>query len=209
MAAQSSDAQGVRGTLSAGAARPRVDYERLLRVARELLEAIGEDPDREGLRDTPRRYASLWREFIEYDPGAVATTFESLTVDQMVVVSGMRVWSFCEHHLLPFYCDVTVGCIVSDRVLGLSKFARIARKNAHRLQLQERLSHQIADEVQELLGTEDVAVVCRGGHLCMAMRGVRTDATMTSSVLRGAFAGEGAARSEFLQLALAPASKSL
>ncbi len=96
-----------------------IDYERLMELGREVLIALGEDPDREGLYETPRRWASWWEEFIEYDPGNVETTFEAITSWQIVVVAGMRVHSVCEHHLLPFWCDVSIGYIVHDRVLGL------------------------------------------------------------------------------------------
>lgn len=143
----------------------------------------------------------MWRDFAQYDPGSVGTTFESVEADQMVVVSGMRVWSFCEHHLLPFWCDVSVGYIAAGRVLGLSKFARVAHKYAHRLQVQERLTQQVADEVSRLTGSPDVAVLAEGRHLCMEMRGVRTPALMTSSVMRGAFRNAPEARAEFLRLA--------
>src|SRR5579872_4051622 len=108
-----------------------VDYERVLELGRELLVALGEDPNREGLQDTPRRWAAWWREFIEYKPGTTDTSFEATTANQMVVVSGIRVYSLCEHHLLPFWCDISVGYIVHERVLGLSKFARIAEQVAH------------------------------------------------------------------------------
>jgi len=178
----------------------RVDYQKLLGIGRELLQALGEDPTREGLLDTPRRWADAWREFIEYDPGVTDTSFASVSTDQMVCVSGMRVSSFCEHHLLPFWCDVSVGYIASDRVLGLSKFARIAHQFAHRLQLQERLGQQIADEITRITGTRDVAVVLRGEHLCMVSRGIRTPGLMTSSVMRGVFRSESEARMEFLRL---------
>jgi GTP cyclohydrolase I len=177
-----------------------VDYARLQTIGRDLLVALGEDPTRPGLAETPRRFADLWREFMEYSPGKTETTFESVTTDQLVLVTGMRVWSFCEHHLLPFWADVSVGYIAGDRVLGLSKFGRIAHQYAHRLQLQEQLTHQIADAVSALARTEDVAVVSRGEHLCMSMRGIRTPALMTSSVLRGAFRTNPAARAEFFAL---------
>jgi GTP cyclohydrolase IA len=177
-----------------------VDYERLLGLGRELLQALGEDPNREGLIDTPRRWADAWREFIEYDPGVTDTSFASASTDQMVCVSGMRVSSFCEHHLLPFWCDVSIGYITGHRVLGLSKFARIAHQFAHRLQLQERLGQQIADEITRITGTNDVAVVLRGEHLCMVSRGIRTPGLMTSSVMRGVFRSESEARMEFLRL---------
>jgi GTP cyclohydrolase I len=177
-----------------------VDYVRLLELGRELLVAIGEDPNREGLLDTPRRWADWWREFIEYNPGTTETTFQSMASDQMVCVSGMRVFSLCEHHLLPMWCDVSIGYITGERVLGLSKFARIAHQFAHQLQIQERLGVQIADEVSRITGTEDVAVVIQGEHLCMSSRGIRTQGMMTSSVMHGVFRDEYQTRMEFLHL---------
>ena len=178
----------------------RVDYDRLLRLGRETLEAIGEDPNRPGLVETPRRWAAMWREFIEYNPGQTETVFESVQTDQMVVVSGMRVWSLCEHHLLPFWCDIAIGYIARDCVLGLSKFGRIAHQYAHRLQLQEQLVQQIAVEVSRVTGSPDVAVIGRGEHLCMSMRGVKTPAIMTSSAMYGVFREKPEARAEFLAL---------
>jgi GTP cyclohydrolase I len=178
----------------------RVDYPRLLALGRELLLAIGEDPEREGLRETPRRWADAWREFIEYDPGTTETSFASVSSDQLVCVSGIRVASLCEHHLLPFGCDVSIGYIPNAKVLGLSKFARIAHQFAHRLQLQERLGEQIADEISRITGTQHVAVVLKGDHYCMAARGIRSPARMTSSVMRGVFRTESQIRMEFLRL---------
>lgn len=164
-----------------------VDHKKLVEIGRELLIAIGENPERQGIKNTPTRFANWWREFIDYDPGNTDVVFESVTTDQLVVVSGMRVWSLCEHHLLPFWCDVSVGYLTGEKVLGLSKFARIAHLCAHRLQIQERLVHQIADEVQSITQTDNVAVVANGVHMCMAMRGIKTPAAMTTSVLRGEF----------------------
>jgi GTP cyclohydrolase IA len=178
----------------------RVDYPRLLALGRELLLAIGEDPDREGLRETPRRWADAWREFIEYDPGTTGTTFASVASDQLVCVSGIRVASLCEHHLLPFWCNVSIGYIPNAKVLGLSKFARIAQQFAHRLQLQERLGEQIADEISRITGTQNVAVVLKGKHYCMTARGIRMPGRMTSSVMRGVFRTESQTRMEFLRL---------
>jgi GTP cyclohydrolase IA len=178
----------------------RVDYPRLLAIGRELLLAIGEDPDREGLRETPRRWADAWREFIEYDPGTTETTFSSMASEQLVCVSGIRVASLCEHHLLPFWCDVSIGYIPDEKVLGLSKFARIAQQFAHRLQLQERLGEQIADEISRITGTQNVAVVLKAEHYCMAARGIRMPGRMTSSVMRGVFRTESQTRMEFLRL---------
>jgi GTP cyclohydrolase I len=177
-----------------------VDREKLKRACKLILEAIRENPARAGLEDTPRRFADLWQEFIEYDPGHMSTTFDSITTDQMVVVSGIRVWSLCEHHLLPFWCDLAIGYIARDRILGLSKFGRIAHAIAHRLQVQERLVHEIADRVSEIAGTEDVAVLGSGEHLCMTMRGIKAEATMTTSVMRGLFFSDERTRGEFLAL---------
>lgn len=171
-------------------------------IGRELLIALGENPDRPGLVETPRRWAGWWAEFLDFDPGKMDTTFESVTTDQMVVVSGMRVWSLCEHHLLPFWADVSIGYIATEQVLGLSKFARIAHYYAHRLQLQEQLTHQIADMVADVAETDNVAVMAQGEHLCMTMRGVQTPAKMTSSVTRGLFRSSAEARAEFISLVL-------
>lgn len=164
-----------------------LDIEKISNIARELLLAIGEDPDREGLKDTPQRYANWWQEFIEYDPGQVDTTFESVSTDQMVVVSGIKVWSLCEHHLLPFWCNISIGYIAGDKVLGLSKFARIANDCAHRLQLQERLVHQIADNIEQLTDSSNVAVLGQGTHFCMVIRGIKSQGVMSTSVVRGQF----------------------
>jgi len=152
----------------------KIDHDRVKSLVTELLIALGEDPSREGLKETPRRIANFWREFIEYEPGKLDTTFSSVTHNQMVAVTGMKVWSMCEHHMLPFWCDVSVAYIADDKVLGLSKFARIAHKHAHKLTLQEQLVSDIANELKIALGTEDVAVMAKGEHLCMTMRGIRT-----------------------------------
>jgi GTP cyclohydrolase I len=178
----------------------RIDYPRLLALGRELLLAIGEDPEREGLRETPRRWADSWREFIEYDPGTTETTFASSSIDQIVCVSGLRVWSLCEHHLLPFWCDVSIGYIPDEKVLSLSKFVRIAHQCAHRLQLQELLGQQIAEEISRITRTENVAVVLKGEHLCMTARGIRTPGLMTSFTMRGVFRTQSETRMEFLRL---------
>lgn len=177
------------------------DLAKLREIGCDLLHAIGEDPEREGLAGTPDRFARWWAEFIDYEAGNHETTFEAITTDQMVVVSGIEVWSLCEHHLLPFSARVAMGYIARDRVLGLSKFARIAHKVAHRLQIQERLVDDIAGEIERVTGAEHVAVVAQGQHLCMAMRGIRTEATMTTSSMRGSFLANGDARAEFLRLA--------
>jgi GTP cyclohydrolase IA len=190
---------------SSGTARPtlKVNVKKLERIGRNLLLAIGENPNREGLKMTPSRFARWWKEFIDYDPGTIETTFafESFRTDQMVVCAGVSVFSLCEHHLLPFKCEISMAYIATEHVLGLSKFARIAHKYSHRLQVQERLVHQIADEITAITDARDVAVLARGEHLCMQMRGIKSDGLMSTSVMRGLFRSSDA-REEFLTLAL-------
>ena len=177
----------------------KIDHAKVKSLVTELLTALGEDPDREGLKETPRRIANFWREFIEYDPGKLDTTFAAVKHNQMVCVTGMKVWSMCEHHMLPFWCDVSIAYISDEKVLGLSKFARIAHKHAHKLTLQEQLVADISREVREILGTNDVAVLAKGEHICMTMRGIQTPHRMISSALDGQF-HETAQRLEFFNL---------
>lgn len=177
----------------------KIDHAKVKSLVTELLTALGEDPTREGLQETPRRIANFWRDFIEYDPGKLDTTFSAVKHNQMVCVTGMRVWSMCEHHMLPFWCDVSIAYIADEKVLGLSKFARIAHKHAHKLTLQEQLVSDIANHVKEILGTDDVAVMAKGEHLCMTMRGIQTPHRMISSALSGQF-HQAEQRAEFLRL---------
>lgn len=173
----------------------------LVDLARQLLKEIGEDPDRDGLRDTPQRFARWWREFIDYEPGTVETLFESSTTGQLVIVSDIQVWSLCEHHLLPFSCSVTIAYRPVGDLLGLSKFARVAHRHAHKLQVQERLVADIASDITRITGAPDVAVIARGEHLCMTMRGIKASALMTSTAFRGAFGEDSVLRGEVLSLA--------
>lgn len=170
------------------------------KLARELLIAIGEDPDRDGLKDTPKRYAKWWTEFIDYEAGKIETAFTLDESDEMIAVTGMEVWSLCEHHLLPFKATISIGYIPAEKVLGLSKFARIAHKHAHRPQVQERLVQQIANEIAKVTGSKDIAVVADGEHSCMTMRGIKTSGSMRTSVMRGCFRTEPEARAELLNL---------
>lgn len=179
-----------------------VDRNRLEGIGRALMDALGYDMDEPSTKDTPKRWAKWWDEFLNYSDERMVTTFSAEQIDQLVVVSGIRVWSLCEHHLLPFYCDIAMGYIVNDRALGLSKLGRIAHYHAHTLQVQERLVTQIADHLAEATGSQSVAVVARGEHLCMTMRGIKTPSVMTSSAMRGLFRTDAAARAEFLRLGL-------
>jgi len=177
---------------------PTVDTAAIENAIRDLLVAIGEDPNRDGLVNTPERVARFWREFIEYNPGTIDTTFESDSNGQVVTVSNMRVWSLCEHHLLPFWCDVTIAYIAGDRIPGLSKFARAAHLVAHKLQIQEGMTRELADLLETMTGSNDVAVNVRGEHTCMIMRGIRTSGKMMTRNLRGRFDRDALLRSEFL-----------
>lgn len=174
---------------------------RLAQIGRNLLTALGEDPEREGLQKTPERWARWWIEFLGYEDPNTSTVFESIQTDQMIVLRDIRVWSLCEHHLLPFYCDVTIGYISANHVIGISKLARIAKKHARKLQLQERLCRDIADELNGIVQTPNIAVVAKGTHLCMAMRGIESEAEMISSVIEGKFRELPAVRAEFMKLA--------
>lgn len=149
---------------------------------------IGEEPERSGLVDTPRRAAAFWKDFIEYDAGNIDTRFQLHNAGSLVVVSPIRVYSLCEHHLLPFWCDVSIVYKpVEQTVIGLSKFARIANKAAHRLQVQERLTYEIGYEVMQHTKSPHVAVIAKGVHLCMVMRGIRTSAQTITTFFHGDF----------------------
>jgi GTP cyclohydrolase IA len=174
---------------------------RLERLGHELLETLGYDSSLEGLRETPARWARWWQEFHGFDAGNADTTFESLSSDKLVVISGIQVWSICEHHLLPFFALVSIGYVPRDRLLGLSKFARIAHRAAHRLQLQERLAEEIADAVEVRVASTDIGVLVRGRHLCMEARGIRTPGIASALVTRGLLRSDERTRRDFLQLA--------
>jgi len=176
-----------------------VDKQALEKIGRDLLIAIGEDPDRDGLKGTPDRWARWWSEFIDYDAGSTEALFD-IKSNSIVAVSGIEVWSLCEHHLLPFKCEIAIGYIPRAEVLGLSKFARIAHAAAHKPQVQERLVAEIADEIERITGSQDIAVIADGEHLCMSMRGIKTPAQMHTSETRGAFRFEAETRNELLHL---------
>jgi GTP cyclohydrolase I len=175
----------------------------LIAVAtRVLLTAIGEDVTREGLIDTPDRVARFWTAWMNFNPGNVETLFESAATDQLVVVRGIEGYSLCEHHLLPWRFSCTVGYLTGEQVIGLSKVPRIVHKHAHSLQLQERMTNQIADEVEEVCKPRGVAVVVRGWHSCSQMRGIKArESSMYTSCMRGVLLANPVARQEFFSLA--------
>lgn len=172
-------------------------------AVRTILEAIGEDPERGGLKETPRRVARFWRDFVNYDRGQMAVFDENVGEgNDLIAVRGMKLWSLCEHHLLPFTAIVSAGYLSRGKVLGLSKFARIAQHEAHKLQVQERMARSIADTIAIETGSPDVAVVVQGEHTCVSMRGVRTPSTMHTSVMKGQFRYHAPLKDEFLKLML-------
>ena len=184
-----------------------MDEQRVSSLVREILLEIGEDPDREGLAKTPDRVARalshLTRGYAQTPEGVVnGAVFESEGANHMVIVRDIDVYSLCEHHLMPFFGHCHVGYIPRGKVLGVSKIARIADCFAARLQIQERLTSQIARAVREATGAEGVGVVMECEHLCMQMRGVsKQNSKMATSAVLGSFHDDAATRAEFLSLA--------
>ncbi|KII35624.1 MULTISPECIES: GTP cyclohydrolase I FolE [Pseudomonas] len=172
---------------------------------REILIGLGENPDREGLLDTPVRAAKAMQYLCHgYDQSVEEIVNGALFVsdnDEMVIVDNIELYSLCEHHLLPFIGKAHVAYIPTGKVLGLSKIARLVDMFARRLQIQENLTRQIADAVQQVTGAAGVAVVIEAQHMCMMMRGVeKQNSTMNTSVMLGAFRESSNTRQEFLQL---------
>lgn len=172
---------------------------------RELIDFIGEDPDREGLRDTPRRAANaiefLTKGYRDDTDSIVNNALYQSDIDEIIIVKDIELYSLCEHHILPFIGKCHVGYLPNGKVLGLSKIARIVEMFARRLQIQERLTQQIAQTMLDVTGASGVGVLVEAQHLCMQMRGVeKQHSLMKTSVLLGAFRSDSATRSEFLQL---------
>lgn len=170
-----------------------------------LLQHIGEDPSREGLVDTPKRVVKALKEMTDgytKEPSKVLGTTFTETHDEMIVVSGIEFASMCEHHMLPFTGTATVAYVPGDKIVGLSKIARLVEMYARRLQVQERMTNEIAQAIETHLGAQGVGVVVHGVHSCMANRGIKKRATMTTSCLLGVMRDKHSARHEFLDLAL-------
>lgn len=182
-----------------------MNEQRVAELTRELLIELGEDPARQGLQRTPERVAKAWsfltRGYRE-DPDTVVNNavFES-QANNMVIVRDIEIYSLCEHHMLPFYGRCHVGYIAGKQVIGVSKMARIADVFARRLQIQERLTHQVAHAIRDAIQPEGVGVVMECRHLCMMMRGVeKQNSVMTTSSVLGSFHDDVATRAEFMNL---------
>lgn len=183
--------------MSGGVDRPRIE-----RAVREILEAIGEDPDREGLMATPARVAAMYADVLggcfEQAGDALTVTFAS-DYDELVLERDIPLYGLCEHHMIPFLGRAHVGYIPGPdgRITGLSKLARLVDVLARRLQVQEQLTHQIADTLERALGPRGVVVVLEAEHLCMSMRGVRKPGTTAvTSAVRGLFRNDARTRAE-------------
>jgi GTP cyclohydrolase IA len=184
-------------------ARP-VDHKRIEAAVRTILLAVGEDPDREGLRETPARVARLYAEIcsgLHSDPREVLRKTFTQKYDEMVLVKDIRFASICEHHLLPFFGKAHVAYLPQGRIVGLSKLARVVEVLARRPQVQERMTEELADLLMGELGARGVGVILEATHTCMTIRGVRKpDSICTTSAMRGIFRENQSTRTELMAL---------
>jgi GTP cyclohydrolase I len=180
------------------------DLKRIERAVREILSAVGEDPDREGLLETPARVARMYAEMfagLHHDAGRHLAKVFSEKYDEIVLVRDISFCSMCEHHLLPFTGTAHIGYLPSGKVVGLSKLARVVEEVARRPQVQERMTETIADLIEDRLEARGVAVVCQATHSCMTMRGVRKPGSLClTSAMRGVFREDASSRAEVLNL---------
>ena len=181
-----------------------VDLPRIERAVREILAAVGEDPDREGLQETPGRVARMYAELfsgLHTDPRKHLQKFFTEKYDEMVLVRDIAFNSMCEHHMLPFIGKAHIGYVPNGKVVGLSKLARVVEEVSHRPQVQERMTEQIANLLIEELDVKGVAVVIEASHSCMAIRGVRKpDSICVTSAMKGIFRSNLSSRSEVMTL---------
>jgi GTP cyclohydrolase I len=181
-----------------------IDKDRIVAAVRELLFAIGENPDREGLKETPQRVAKMYQELfcgLHDDPAAYTKKFFSENYNEIVLVRDISFSSICEHHLMPFMGVVHIGYIPDGRVIGLSKLARVIEVFSHRPQLQERMTEDIAELLFRELKAKAVAVVVEAEHTCMTLRGVKKPGSLcVTSALRGGFLKNPSSRAEILSL---------
>jgi len=191
-------------TVQQAAEAPFVDHERIEAAVREILTAVGEDPDREGLLETPTRVARMYAEMfsgLNDDPRRHLGKAFTEKYDELVLVRDIAFNSMCEHHLLPFMGHAHIGYIPDGRVLGLSKLARVVESVSHRPQVQERMTEQIADLLEHDLGAKGVAVVLEASHTCMTIRGVRKPGSLcVTSAIKGIFRDNVSSRAEVLSL---------
>jgi len=184
--------------------RKKIDSERIRKAVQEILLAVGEDLDREGLKKTPERVARMYGELLGgtfEDPNIHVQSVFTEKYDEIVLLRDIPFYSICEHHLLPFIGRAHVAYLPTGKVLGVSKLARIVDNFSHRLQAQERLTGQIADFLMEQLKPQGVAVVLQASHSCMTIRGIRKPGSMmVTSALRGIFKKDARSRSEVLSL---------
>ncbi|MEX0569460.1 MAG: GTP cyclohydrolase I FolE [Candidatus Njordarchaeota archaeon] len=163
-----------------------IDKRKIEKAVQMILEAIGEDPSRPGLRDTPKRIADMYEEiFSGYNENDDTIYFEERA--DVVLCKNIKFYSMCEHHILPFYGTVDVAYVPNKKIAGISKIVRIVQKYSRRLQIQERLTNQIADEIYREYDPDGVIVITRAKHMCMIIRGVKNPATMISVTYRGVF----------------------
>src|SRR3990170_7411155 len=181
-----------------------IDKQRISEAVRQIIEAIGEDPLREGLADTPSRIAEMYADLfsgLRQDPRDVLSRSFEEEHREMVILKNIPFYSLCEHHFLPFHGQAHVGYVPEGRIVGVSKIARAIDILARRPQMQERLTSQIADAIMEGLQPDGAAVVIEAEHLCLSMRGAQKPGTvMVTSAIRGGFRRRGVTRSEFLSL---------
>jgi len=182
----------------------KVDQEKIRKAVRLLLEAIGENPKRDGLRETPDRVARMYEEIFgqgEQDPHVALSKQFDEQHHEVVLVKDIPFFSMCEHHLMPFFGKAHVAYIPNGRVVGISKLARVVEAFARRPQVQERMTSQIADIIDEQLKPDGVAVVCEGVHTCMTMRGVKKPGSaVITSAMRGGFRKRVSTRTEIMAL---------
>lgn len=181
-----------------------VDLERIQRAVREILAAVGEDPDREGLLETPARVARMYAEMfggLHQDPREHTQKFFAEKYDEVVLVRDISFSSMCEHHLLPFTGKAHIAYIPNGKVIGLSKLARVVEVHARRPQVQERLTEDVANLLVSELGAKGVAVVVEASHSCMTIRGVRKPGSLcVTSAMKGLFRNNVSSRAEIMQL---------
>lgn len=176
----------------------------MIESIKNILQYVGEDPNREGLQDTPKRVVKSWKEIYsgyEKDPKDILTVFDTDGYDQIVLLKNIEFYSMCEHHMLPFIGKAHVAYIPGKKIVGISKLARLVDIYARRLQIQERIGQQVTTALMELLEPKGAACVIEAQHLCMLMRGVqKQNSIMVTSSLKGVFLESQSTREELMQL---------